>query len=187
LTLRKSEIKARIGTLTDALIDRLIDKEAFAERKQHLLIECQKIDDQLAKMNDLTAEADKLAKFLELVKSLAELYQIANPSEKRLIVELATSNRLVDGKNVVLQPSNWLLTVDMAVTALCGGHYRDTSRTPTKVQIRQFEQLEAILAEPEVFDMVQQLSDIMDKYNGTAKSAAKKVDSSQFGSLPLKE
>jgi site-specific DNA recombinase len=187
LTLRKSEIKARIGTLTYALIDRLIDKEAFAERKQHLLIECQKIDDQLAKMNDLTAEADKLAKFLELVKSLAELYQIANPSEKRLIVELATSNRLVDGKNVVLQPSNWLLTVDMAVTALCGGHYRDTSRTPTKVQIRQFEQLEAILAEPEVFDMVQQLSDIMDKYNGTAKSAAKKVDSSQFGSLPLKE
>ncbi|AXI40709.1 recombinase family protein [Sulfitobacter sp. SK011] len=181
LTLRKSEIKARIGTLTDALIDRLIDKEAFAERKQHLLIECQKIDDQLEKMNDLTAEADKLAKFLELVKSLAELYQIANPSEKRLIVELATSNRLVDGKNVALQPSNWLLTVDMAVTVLCGGDYRDTDRTPTQVHERQLEKLCEALAEVQIDDQLPRMMEIFDHYIGNSPISTKKKKTTQLG------
>ncbi len=186
LAFRKSEIKTRIRALTDALIDRLIDKEAFAERKEHLLIESQKIDEQLEKTSEFEAGAGQLIKFLELVKNLAGLYQIATPSEKRLFVELATSNRIVDGKNVELQPSKWLSTVDLAMTVLCGGVDRDTGRTPTKVQIRQFKKIEAVLAEPSVGDMVEQLSAIMDKYNGTAKSSAKKVNSSQFGSLPLK-
>ena len=187
LAFRKSEIKTRIRALTDALIDRLIDKEAFADRKEHLLIESRKIDEQLEKMSEFDAGAGQLIKFLELAKNLAGLYQIATPSEKRLIVELATSNRIVDGKNVELQPSEWLSTVGLAMTVLYGGVYRDTARTPTKVQIRQFKKLEAVLAEPSVGDMVEQLSAIMDKYNGTAKSPVKKVNSSQFGSLPLKE
>jgi DNA invertase Pin-like site-specific DNA recombinase len=187
LNLRKSEIKAKIEALTDALIDRLIDKEVYAGRKEQLLIESRKVEEQLLKMNDLSGEVDKLIKFLELVKNLAGLYRIANPSEKRLIVELATSNRLVDAKNVELQASNWLTTVANVTTVLCGGAYRDTARTPTKVQLRQVEKLQLVLSEPSVTDFVEQMSDIMARNNGTTKSPSKKVNPSQFGSLPLKE
>lgn len=35
-------------------------------------------------------------------------YLMANPTKKREIVEIATSNRLVRGKHVYLEPSNWL-------------------------------------------------------------------------------
>jgi site-specific DNA recombinase len=166
LNLRKSEITARIEALTDALIDRLIDKEVYSKRKERLMIESRKMEEQLQKIGDFAAETDKLIKFLELVKNLAGLYQIAAPSEKRLIVELATSNRFVDGKNVNLQASDWLATVENATTVLCGGASRDIDRTPTVERERQLGLLHAAQCEVLVDEQLERLMAIFEQHLG---------------------
>jgi site-specific DNA recombinase len=185
LNLRKSEIAARMEALTDALIDRLIDrlidKEVYTNRKQNLMIESRKIDEQLAKVSDSSGEVEKLIKYLELAKNLAGLYRIAKPSEKRLMVELATSNRSIDVKNVTLQPSNWLSTVDNVATVLCGGAPRDTDRTCTEEQIRQLEKLQEGLCDVLAHNQLKRLINIFDIHIGKCKKPETKVPKKEPG------
>jgi len=49
--------------------------------------------------------------FFERAKSFAGLYGMANAPERRELVSLVSSNRWVDGKDVVLEPSKWLVPV----------------------------------------------------------------------------
>lgn len=44
--LRKANVQDRIDRLTDALIDRLIDREAFGERRQRLALEQEALDEE---------------------------------------------------------------------------------------------------------------------------------------------
>ncbi|MEO6103791.1 MAG: hypothetical protein ABIP44_09170, partial [Pseudoxanthomonas sp.] len=63
-------------------------------------------------------------------KSLATLYDSAEPREKREIVSLASSNRWLDGKCAVLEPSDWLAPLKGATTVAYGAPYRPTLRMP---------------------------------------------------------
>jgi hypothetical protein len=75
----------------------------------------------------------RLPEFLELIKSLGNLYRLSLPAEKQQIAEMATSNRRVCGKNIYVEPSNWLLRVEQTVSALCGPQHRATERTKFEV------------------------------------------------------
>ena len=94
--------------LTDALVDGLVSKAVFNERKKGLILEEQALlaDEQASA--GLAQKAAQVGSLIELTKTLVESHRLANPIEKRRIVESTTSNRLVIGKKVYLEPRNWL-------------------------------------------------------------------------------
>ena len=136
--LRLANIRDRMDGLTDALVDRLIDKETFNARKGKLVLEeAQALEDHQKNVT-LQQKADNLRTMAELVISLAQTYVFGKTEERRHLVEIATSNRLVSGKNVYLEPANWVLQVQNAITVLCCAEGPDTSRT--------FEELNQLFA-----------------------------------------
>jgi site-specific DNA recombinase len=103
LQLRLSGIDDRVGRLTDAYIDRLIDKELFEERKAALLLERRDVDDQLTDwMGGKRNVAEELAKFLERADSAYLAYKQGILLEKRQLLDSLTSNRLVEGKTPII-------------------------------------------------------------------------------------
>ena len=111
LKLRKDNLAARQHRLTDALVDGMIDKDTFNERKQGLLLEAETLQQEQASAANYTAKAAHLRSIIELTKSLQKSHEMADRGQKQRIVEITTSNRVVIGKNVYLEPQNWLLEV----------------------------------------------------------------------------
>jgi site-specific DNA recombinase len=127
--MQREQIDKRLERLTDALIDRLIETDTFNIRKQALVMEQVALDELKAKTLESRPSPQRTRKFLELVKSLLATYRIATKSEKREIVKIATSNRLVSGKNVLIEPSNWLQTAQDTLRVLLCADDRTTPRT----------------------------------------------------------
>jgi site-specific DNA recombinase len=128
LQLRIAAVKNRLSRLTDALIDRLIDKDTFNERKTALLLEEATLTEEAAKLAERPTDPGHIEKFLELVKNLAETFYFAVGAEKYEITKIATSNRTVSGKNAYVEPADWLVEVRQTVSALCGALTPDTHR-----------------------------------------------------------
>lgn len=110
--LRKAAIQDRIDRLTDALVDRLIDRDAYADRRQRLALEEEALDEEHQKIGNRAAKAAHMRTLIELAKTLCLSHQLAEPAEKRRLVEMTTSNRRVYGKNICIEPSNWLSEVE---------------------------------------------------------------------------
>ncbi len=108
LDLRVAEQEKRLERLTDLLLDDAIDQETYRSRQADMRLRLQELKEKQAD----TPDVDKIAKYrreyLELMKTLCLLYEMAKPREKREIVENAFSNRVVVGKNVELEPYIWL-------------------------------------------------------------------------------
>src|SRR5262249_4953668 len=101
LSLRLNQIQDRIGRLTDAYIDRVIEKEIFEERKAALLLERKDLEEKMDQLKTgMLSIPDRLAEFLELAESAYLSYKTGFPEEKRDLLKILTSNREVDGKNV---------------------------------------------------------------------------------------
>ncbi len=129
LELRISDETTRLDRLTDLLIDGTLDQETFRTRERDAKLRLAELREERANLPDpAEAEATHMD-FLELMKSLAELYIMAKPAEKRVIVKNCFSNRTVVGKNVCLEPRNWLKEGRVGRSVLCGAHYRGEPRT----------------------------------------------------------
>jgi site-specific DNA recombinase len=128
LILQLAATKDRMTRLTDALIDRLIDREVFNERKAALLMEEKRIAEEMEKSERNKINPDHIRNFLELAKNLADTFFFASPAEKQQIAAMATSNRSIKGKDVYIEPANWLVEVEQTVSALCGALAPDTYR-----------------------------------------------------------
>ena len=102
------QISAKLDRLTDALISGTIDQDIYRAKHRDLMIEKAALEDQQRQQADTSQIEATLRKFLELAKNLAALYEIALPTEKRQIVELATSNRVVNAKYLNVSPHSWL-------------------------------------------------------------------------------
>ena len=157
------QLEARKEKLTDALIDGLIDKDAFQSRNEKLLFEHRRLQEKLRVPIDPDAEKERLRKFLEQVKSLAPLYDSAKSHEKRNIVRWATSNRTVAGKSVEFKPSNWLEAAQFVLAAPYGEGQRPTPRTPTEMLIRRLDELNEFLKEEKEPDLLRDLLDMFDR------------------------
>jgi site-specific DNA recombinase len=91
----------RLGRLTDAYIDRMIDQEAFEQRKTALLMEKKGLEERLAELDGAAKNLpDRLADFLELAEMAYYNYEVGLPEEKRDLVKIITSNRVVETKDV---------------------------------------------------------------------------------------
>ncbi len=105
LRLRLDSIRNRLNRLTDALIDGLLEKSLFDERKNAVLLEEREVKDHIVEWEHNGGRGlARLEKFLELVKSASLLYKAADPVGKRDLIRELTSNLRVSGKNVVVEP-----------------------------------------------------------------------------------
>ena len=128
-TVQLRQLESRLEQLTDALVDRLIDKETFNRRKEKMLIEQAGLEERLASARQQAASPQMMRRFLERLKSLAEHYRLAPPDEKREIMSITTSNRSVWGKNAYVEPSDWLKPAHEALGVLYCGRLRPKDRT----------------------------------------------------------
>ncbi len=151
-----SEIDEKLESLTDALIDRLIDKDTHARRREKLLLEKTALEKSLQQKQDLSATCTNVRKFLELAKSLTGLYENLTKSERRAFLILATSNRRVAGKKLELQPSNWLQVIpESLVFARC-----DPTRPKTRTSHESGDKIIVRLVEAATSKNAAQLSDL---------------------------
>lgn len=130
LELRLAQIGDRLNRLTDAYIDGVIEQKLYEDRKAALL------NEEKSNQERLTLEAQKsaslenqLSEFLELAGSAWNLYKLGLPEEKRDLLKIVTSNRLVSGKSVELILVQPFQEVANRLKNTYGGAYRDRTRT----------------------------------------------------------
>ena len=128
LKLRLSQTEARLDRLTDLLIDEKIDKEAHDRKRTTLQLEIEKLKEERQNLANRASDKQDCKKFFELVKTLATLYRMGNPPEKRLLVQNCFSNCTWDGKYVALEPSELVQWAKNRDTVPYGGAFRDTVR-----------------------------------------------------------
>jgi len=106
LDLQLSQIKHRLTRLTDAVLDGLIDKTTFEERKKSLIHQEKTVKENLTQLDQCSQrQSGGLEQFLELASNAWLSYEWASPEEKRELVNILTSNRTAHGKKVDLRPS----------------------------------------------------------------------------------
>lgn len=130
LDLREANLKDRLDRLTDALIDRVIDQAAFSERRERLAIEEMQIAGERQQLADKAHFAANILSLLELTKNLRQGHEMADGAELRQWVEITCSNRKISGKEVYLEPSNWLVSLrELAKSAQCDPDRTTNRRT----------------------------------------------------------
>ena len=118
----------RLEQLTDALLDKLIDKSTFDTRKQKLLAEQIELEGIQSEHVSTANKHQHITKYLELIKNLYLTYGLANGAQKRRLAELAMSNFQIIGKNLCFEPRKWLLDPQYTLRVLCGSHGPDRTR-----------------------------------------------------------
>ncbi|MEM5471917.1 recombinase family protein [Hoeflea sp. AS60] len=128
-----AQIASRKDKLTDALLDELIDKATYQERLNRLLLqECQIAERKRKQVSPIRNQRNT-EKFLELLKSLCLTHSLAEPDEKRSFVKTVFSNRFVNGKNLELEPRNWVLQTHNLLCGLVGAPDRTNPRSGTEL------------------------------------------------------
>lgn len=146
LSLRLSDLSSRMRKLENAAINEIIDADGFNERKQALLLEKVALEKKHLELTKNQLKPHRLQQFLEHLKSLAATYISAKPERKRELVKLFTSNRTVLGKNVCIEPVDWLLETKNALSVSFGDPPRHTNRRRSKLRDEQLEALAKIAA-----------------------------------------
>ena len=98
LQLQLAGCEARLGRLTDALIDGLIERELFESRKSAVLIRRRELLDQIEHIGSTGSKADRMMQLLELANTAHVSYRNGLPSEKRALLAATMSNFLGIGK-----------------------------------------------------------------------------------------
>lgn len=132
-----AQLKAKQTKLLDALLDGLIDKETFETRKAEFLLQEQALSKKDEKRLTSSEFARHLTDLLELLQSLTQTYNLAIAREKRQILKILSSNRKVAGRNVEIEPRNWLPYVSECVSGLFGPHYTPDPRTMQHVRFSE--------------------------------------------------
>jgi DNA invertase Pin-like site-specific DNA recombinase len=134
LALRISALRDRLNRLTDAYLDGVLEKDLFEQRKTALLMERKELEEQLAHLKDeARLVPDRLREFLELAGSAYLQYKLGLPEEKRDLLKIVTSNRLVAARNVELTLSLPFNEIANRFQNSNGPPYRDTPRTGDKL------------------------------------------------------
>lgn len=128
LRLRLNQVDARLQRLADTFIDEMIDPRTYQSRRETLLTERIRIEEDIRNEEAADRQAINPQRFFEHINTLPNLFISADPEERREIVEIATSNRVIGLKNVCLEPANWLADIQKVASAYIGDPYRPTFR-----------------------------------------------------------
>jgi DNA invertase Pin-like site-specific DNA recombinase len=130
LRLNLERLKDRLARLTDAFIDGAVDKEIYEERKAGLLMERKDLQDQKAALDENPARiAEMVGEVFELAESVYLRYKLDSPEKKRLLLQRVTSNRWLQGKNVMFTLSLPFREIANREENSNGAPYRDNLRT----------------------------------------------------------
>jgi site-specific DNA recombinase len=130
IDLRLGELAARRGRLADAVIDGLLDRDLFEERKASLFAEQQTLDERRRALQDPEQSgAKKLAEFLERLDSAYSLYESGTLEEQRDLIAKFTSNWVASGKEVDFTPLPEVRLVAQRAKNETGRPQRGTPRT----------------------------------------------------------
>lgn len=119
-SIKLADLKSKLERLTDALIDRLIDQDTYCDRKLKIQLEIAKLTEERDRAAELRQKAVKIGEVAELAKSLADSYDLANRDQKRQLIKLGSSNRIIIRKNAQLERANWLLALENLVLLSSG-------------------------------------------------------------------
>jgi site-specific DNA recombinase len=130
LSLRLHKVEVSLDRLTDAYIDQAIDKMIFERRKNALLREQKDLEENLGATQEGTRSVvDQLCEFFELAGSAYLEYKLGFPEQKRHLLKIITSNRLVDGKRVDISLLSPFEEIANRPENTNGGPFRDRLRT----------------------------------------------------------
>jgi len=94
-------VDQRLSRLTDALIDEVIDKATYEERKTALILKRRELRDRLETSGNVTFWRDVAEKFEQGLTAYLG-YQTGTDVEKRAMVRLVSSNLVIRGKEPAL-------------------------------------------------------------------------------------
>jgi site-specific DNA recombinase len=129
-----AQIRDRLGRLTDAYIDGVLDRAMLEEKRASLLFEEAGLKKKLADIE--AGRSDTLARleeFLELTKAASNLYKVAMPDEKRDVVKKLTSNFGVDGEKLVVTLKSEATVIANRQIISSGALHRGVHRTLNRV------------------------------------------------------
>lgn len=133
IELQLSNLALREEQLIDALLEHLIDKDTFTARKTRITDERADLKKTLAETTSIDADRYNAEKFLELMKNVSLLHQMADNGKRRRLTESLFSNRSLTGKSLCLTPQKWLSDKEWALGVLCGPPDRDRTRTKNEI------------------------------------------------------
>lgn len=103
LRLEAEQVRLRTTKLTDLLIDGTIDKAAYEERRNTLMLEQVRLKERITEIErDPASAMAELESTVELAKSPSLLFKSASPEKKRELLKILLSNLTVSGKNVAI-------------------------------------------------------------------------------------
>lgn len=121
LKLQLDQADARLERLTSAFLDELITRDEFQDRRAHLLLEKERLQEHLTETRQNRLSDAMIEKFFERVRNVENNYRNAKSLDKRSLAVWVTSNRKMDGEKASIEPSNWLHEVKTTVGGLkCG-------------------------------------------------------------------
>lgn len=141
-----AKLDTKLQRLTEAFLDGIIEKPEFAGEKQRLMLQRQEAVETSGPSRPNRAD---MRHFLSLSHNLGDLYRTATAVEKRQIIDLATSNRLVIEKKPVVEPHLWFRRASSALAVLSCGERRAAnrmSRTHTPSPAKRRAAVDALVA-----------------------------------------
>ena len=130
LKLSLGQIDDRLSRITDTYIDRLIDKDAFEQRKTALLAERLQVAQSLASWESGKRNAaDELLEILERANTACSAYKTGIVPEKREMVDSITSNRMLNGKSLEISLNSPFDLIANRFKMTDGSPRRDIHRT----------------------------------------------------------
>jgi site-specific DNA recombinase len=130
LRLQQDHLRQRLTKLTDLLVDGTIDKAAFGERRDSLVLEQARIKERLTEIErDPASAVATIEKTVELAKSPSLLYKAASLEKRRELLKILLSDLAVSGKNVELTLALPFRLIAERQKMIDGGPYRGTCRT----------------------------------------------------------
>jgi len=115
------DVKQKMDHLLDAYLEKLIDKDTFEKRQAQLLLSEQVISEEMENYISHEQIKQSLLDMFERLKNLSQSYFWANSAEKRQMLKILFSNCKINGKNVELEPKEWMRKATEMVTNLLGG------------------------------------------------------------------
>ncbi|MGI8467315.1 MAG: recombinase family protein [Pyrinomonadaceae bacterium] len=130
LNMRLEQCRQRLSKLTDFFVDGVIDREIFIQKKNSLVIEEKKLQDEIGGFDRIQRTAlTKAEQFLELVNCAYLSYKWGNEEEKRDLVKSVTSNFFIREKSVLIKLNLPFEAVASRTSEPGGGAYRVAPRT----------------------------------------------------------
>ncbi|NEK24203.1 recombinase family protein [Sulfitobacter sp. JBTF-M27] len=129
IELRISLLEQSISRAADLLIDGTLDNETYVTKRKESSLKVAQLREELQKLPDAAEIKANAKQFIELMKTLAGLYQSLKRDEKREFIKNAFSNRTVVERKLTLEPHSWLTEAKVGLGVLDGAPHRDTDRT----------------------------------------------------------